>query len=191
MAKDIIPKVKEDYQFYRELVIDEKVIRTKMLYVSEDRPNNKNYLEATEGVQHTKHKDDISFIINVKRQNFKYFQFKLKCKSLSDKPYFRYDSDGGTHRNYGTDLPLEEQKVDTPHFHRYNEDGINIAYKTPAIKGEGNREQYEDIHQCIDIFCNEANLRSSDGYTPSIIIEPFALQLKHIQEDPNSNVNFL
>ena len=46
------------------------------------------------------------------------------------EPCYRFESDGGTHRNPSEEgITLKQRQIPTPHFHRYNEKGENIAYK--------------------------------------------------------------
>ncbi|MBC7553970.1 MAG: hypothetical protein H7257_08325 [Taibaiella sp.] len=87
-------------------------------------------------------------MIEVNKQNYKRFSFILRCITLSQRPFFHYDSAGASHRNYDDSLPLKEQKVDTPHFNCFKESGLSWAYKTEKLKNESERIALEDIYLC-------------------------------------------
>ena len=88
-------------------------------------------------------------------------------------------------------IPFADQQVTTPHFNCYNENCLNIAYKTEQLNNEEERKALEDINLCIAHYCNEANVRLKEDDFPTISILPGTLQLEIVQEDPNSNVKFI
>lgn len=190
MGKEVAPEIRENYSYYNTLLKERKSIFHEVIEISEVG-NNANFLEAAKEVKHVSVTKDIVFIVTVKSNNHKHFQFKLRCKDLSKRPFFRYDSDGGTHRNYDESIPFAEQQVTTPHFNCYNENGLNIAYKTDQLNNEEERKALEDINLCIAHYCNEANIRLNEDDFPSISILPGTLQLEVVQDDPNSNVKFI
>lgn len=190
MGKEVAPEIRDNYTFYNSLLKERKSIFQEVIEISEVG-NNVNFLETVKDVQHISDKKVMHFIVNVHVKNHKFFQFKLRCKDLSQRPFFRYDSDGDTHRNYDENIPFSEQQVPTPHFHFYNDKGVNIAYKTTQLLNEAERKALEDINLCIAHYCNEANIRWKEEDFPSISILPATLQLEVVEEDPNSNVNFI
>lgn len=118
------------------------------------------------------------------------FGFKLMAKQFNEQPFFRFDSAGTTDRNRYDDIPLREQSITTPHFHKYDERGRAMAYKTESIK---NIEPHKaNSTNCFVLFCNEANLRYDNVSYPSIQMLPgerMDLQLNFV--DPNENVIFV
>jgi len=190
MGKEIRPEISTQYGFYNDLLKNRKSIFSALISVSEVG-NNANILEDRIAITHSVLLNEIDLIVDVKMRNHNFFQFKLKCEDLSKVPFFRFDSDGDTHRNYDEDIPLSKQQVTTPHFHFYNEKGINIAYKTKQLLDDAERVALEDINLCIKHFCHEANLRFNDDDFPEVEILHGDLKLKTTKEDPNSNVTFL
>lgn len=108
---------------------------------------------------------------------------------FTEKPLFRYDSSGPSHRNSNFQIPINEQKVPTPHFHKYWSDGKEIAYKTEALKDEVQRKALEDISICIYHFMQEANIEYENfqlNSSPGIL--PFDKEAEN--SDPLENITF-
>ena len=190
MAKEIISEIRDDYDFYTKLLKERKSIFENIISINAIG-NNTNILENNSEITHSTLTNELILRVNVKVNNHNFFQFKLRCSDLCAMPFFRYDSDGDTHRNYDDNIPLGEQQIPAPHFHYYNQDGINIAYKTDKLLDETERRALEDINLCIKHFCHEANIRLNDEDFPEIEILPNELQFRVSNDDPTSNVNFL
>ncbi len=190
MGKEIRYEIRDNYKFYKILLEERKSIFHEVIEIKEVK-NNANILESLKAIKHSTQNSEIDLIVNVKLNNFKFFQFKLRCKDLSMVPFFRYDNDGETHRNYDEDeIPLRGQSVVTPHFHYFSEKGINIAYQTDTLKNEAERKALDDINLCIAHYFHEANIRLNDDDFPKVSILPGTLNLDFSQDDPNSNIRF-
>lgn len=190
MGKEIRTEIRDNYMFYKILLEERKSIFQEVIEIKEVK-NNANTLETLETIKHSSQDNKIDLIVNIKLNNYKFFQFKLRCKDLSNVPFFRYDSDGDTHRNYDEDeIPLKGQSIKTPHFHFFSDKGINIAYQTESLKDESERKALEDINLCIAHYFHEANVRLNDDDFPKVSILPGTLNLDFSQDDPNSNVIF-
>lgn len=191
MGKEIVTKFKEDYSTYKLLLEDTKSIFDNVIEINATG-NNANTLEKIESIEHKSLNKDIDLIVNVKVNNNKFFQFKLRCKEYCNIPFFRFDSDGDTHRNYFENTTkLDAQQVKTPHFHIYNQDGLNIAYKTPQLENEKDRKALEDINLCIYHFFREANIILPNNHLPIVQIKGGSLDLDFSNDDPNANMTFL
>lgn len=190
MASNIFNnKIQDDYSFYNNLLVERKSIFSEVLELNKTS-NNANIIEETIPVMHRDIIDDMILIVNVKINNHNFFQFKLRYKSFFPKPYFRFDSDGETHWNRIDGIPLEQQCITTPHFHKYNEKGIEIAYKTDKLTDEKEKKALEDINLCIIHFFHEANIRLNDDDFPEIKIMSNTLGFSYINNDPNKNIKF-
>ena len=51
----------------------------------------------------------------------------------------RFDEGNGVHRNNNPSIPLHEQEITTPHFHKYDNRGYFIAYKTNELTPYNNK----------------------------------------------------
>jgi len=190
MSKTIDKDIKNKYAFYQDLLEKRKSIFESVIDIKEIS-NNANYLEEKSETTHSTLNNLIDLIVTVKKNDYKYFQFKLRCKDLSETPFFRYDSDGIAHRNYeNKDKILKEQQVTTPHFHHYNEDGLLLAYKTKSLLNEKEREALEDINLCITHYFQESNIRLNKEDYPTIIINSTEIPYEFEEDDPHSNIYF-
>lgn len=191
MGKEIIKTFRDDYSTYKKLLEENKSIFDNVIEISETG-NNSNILEKIEVVRHNNFDKKIDLIVNVKVNNTKFFQFKLRCKEYCNVPFFRFDSDGDSHRNYlENSTKLDAQKVDTPHFHKYNEEGLNIAYRTPQIENNKQRKALEDINFFVYHFFKECNIELPNKDLPIINIKQGSIDLDFSNEDPNANMTFL
>lgn len=189
MAKEIIPEIKNNYDLYNQLLKERKSIFTEVISISKNG-NNKNYLEESVDLENNSYDGKTILIINVKVNKLNYFHFKLKCNEVFPKPFFRFDSDGGAHRNYIDEIPLEEQSVTTPHFHFYNQDGVNIAYKSDALKDEIQRKALEDISLCLSHFFQESNIEPAFADTVEVQIQPEQFPFQDSNKNPLANIIF-
>lgn len=182
-------KVKEDYSYYKRLLSERKSIFSEVIEINEVG-NNANTLEFQEVVEQELLASKMLFIVNVKLDNYKFFQFKIRSKEYIPYPFFRFDSDGDTHRNRVDGVTLVENVVTTPHFHKFNEVGTEIAYKTDKLLNEKEAKALEDINLCIAHFFHEANLRVKENSFPQVKISSNSLGIDFSKPDPNENIAF-
>ncbi|REG84106.1 hypothetical protein C8N41_1077 [Winogradskyella sediminis] len=182
-------KVKEDYLYYKKLLSERKSIFSEVIEINEVG-NNANTLEFEEVVKQEIMGAKMLFIVNVKCSNYKFFQFKIRAKEYIPYPFFRFDSDGDTHRNRVDGITLVENAVTTPHFHKFNEKGTEIAYKTDKLLNEKEAKALEDINLCVAHFFHEANLRVKENSFPQVKISSNSLGIDFSKTDPNENIVF-
>jgi len=192
MGKVVSENIRDNYPLYTDLRKNRKYGTDKNIDLSTSKPNNKNFLTNRKTLlKHITQPDEIDFISEVRVRDYKFFHFNVRCRALCDMPFFRYDSDGPTHRNYDESLPLDDQPVTNPHFHEFNADGVSIAYKTKELKKDETRKALEDISLCAAYFYHEGNIRVGKDDYPTISILSNTLQLPHREDDPNAGVNFI
>jgi hypothetical protein len=191
MSQKKFPQIQENYAFYNNLLLERKSIFAEVIEINQTG-NNRNTLAYSTIVSHPNVEDDaMVLMVNVKVNNHDFFQFKLRYQPFVPAPFFRFDSDGETHRNKIEGIALEQQSITTPHFHKFNENGVEIAFKTDKLKDPKESAALEDINLCIKHFCHEANLRFQEDGFPEIIIGAGTLAFKITKEDPNQNITFL
>ena len=186
---DCVKKIKDDYSYYRKLLEERKSIFSEVIEVQTFL--TKKLFEENIPVKHPEVVDDMILIVDVSVNNYKYFKFKLRYKEYDDKPLFRFDSDGVTHWNNIDGIPLTEQQVKTPHFHKFNESGVEVAYQTIQLKNEETKKALQDIESCIAHFFHECNIRVNTVDFPTIKVNPNQLDFTYEKNDPNENVKFL
>lgn len=190
MATKTIQEIKDNYDFYNNLLQQRKSIFSSIIDIKEIG-NNNNTLEKIESIKHIGIEDPMFLIVDVKLNNHNFFQFKLRYKEFIEQPFFRYDSDGDAHRNKIQGIPLQQQRITTPHFHKFDKNGIEIAYKTDQLLDERECKALEDINLCIAHFCHEANIRFEEEDFPQVVIGSNTLGLTFEANDPNSNIDFI
>ena len=156
--------------------------------VREEKPNHKSslYLEQEMG-------SDVRFgramfdceIRNKNRQNY---SFQISSDKIEQKSLARLDEGNGVHRNNIPHIPLAEQEITTPHFHKYDSDGRFVAYKTNALK-EYNKNPLK-IEDGFRLFCNEEKISSFDGSPLIIEINENGVLPMDYDSDPLAGVNF-
>ena len=81
--------------------------------------------------------DDI-FTVEIKQKidAERHYSINLYCPTfMACRPCFRFDSDGHVHMNRNG-KPLLQRRIPTPHFHEFDEQGREIAYRTERIDGD-------------------------------------------------------
>ena len=190
MGKRITPEIRDNYGLYTELLNIRKSIVEDVIDISLTKSSNRNYLINLSEIFHSTLTHEIALISEVKKIDYNSFKFQLRCKALSLIPFFRFDSDGATHRNYDESIPLSQQSITTPHFNAFKSTGELIAYKTQELLNEKSRKALEDISLCIVHFFHEANIRLRDHEFSSVTILSKSLPFILKENDPNSGVRF-
>ncbi len=176
--------IKNQFEFFKKLVYQSKIVLSKTIQLAPKRSNTK-WLTGQSNVHHQTINETIIFFIERSKRDSKY-GIKLRCATLTDEPFFRFDSDGPAHRNNLPNIPLEEQSVTTPHFNSYQKDGKAIAYKNETLKKENEAKIIaEDINFGISLFCIETNSKLATGEFPTIVDQMPEIEFNEIQ-----NINF-
>ena len=162
MAKvKINNNIKSNYDTYKVLVEGGKTILVSPIVVDQTKSNHKTIKEKVVQAKHESLEKDLEFVVQIKADDPTDFKFKLKCPAFDNSYFFRYDSAGACHRNSGLDVPIDQQRVPTPHFHKFMQTGEEIAYKTEVLKDQKQAEVLEDVSLCIAHFCTESNTKGN------------------------------
>jgi len=190
MNNPINEEIKNNYVTFEGLLKNRKYTVEKHIYLNEKKPNRKDTNFYNDVLSYKPHK--VHLIIEARQDVATCFRFKLRCEHFTKVPYFRFDSDGATHRNINKNLPLVEQVVTTPHFNSFDEDGNSIAYKTVELKDNTTRDiLLKDISLCFAHFCHETNIRYPEEDFSEVIPYPSSMLPLDIKyDDPLANVDF-
>ncbi len=183
-------QIRTGFKTYTELRTKRKTVLISPIDVGKVKDRHPSLRVGHSNVTHQTVKKNLNFEVEVKIDNSKDFKFKLFCSEVFEKPFFRFDSAGASHKNNDSDIPLKEQQVTTPHFHEYNPKGIEIAYKTKALLSGTQLPKLEDINICIMHFCEEGNMRYQKSDFPEVHLQKGELGLKFTNDDPLKNVGF-
>jgi len=116
-----------------------------------------------------------------------HYGLKIQARNLCPHPIIRFEADGPRHHNPMDKLPLVERFVDTPHFHRFNEDGYEFAYRIDAFKNpQVVVEVQQGINNGLRYFCEEGKVAS----TPPLGIAETQLEFPPKEYDPLEGVRF-
>ena len=125
--------------------------------------------------------------VNLNCEKTKSFKFRLHCDAFMPMPCYRFDSDGAAHENPADDnVPLRQRTVPTPHFHRFDHKGRNVAYRPESLQ-EKEQEILASPVSALQLFCAEENI--SLPVPPSFIQETLPLGVDSF-EDPLEGVDF-
>lgn len=181
--------IKDQFHFFNELIAINKIVLKNTIQL-EPKKNNAKWLIGQSSIQHQTINEDIVFFIEKSKRDAKY-GIKLRCNSLTDQPFFRFDSDGPAHRNDFPDIPLEEQSVTTPHFNSFKEGGKPIAYKNDTLKNEKESEIIaNDINFGVSLFCMECNSNLTNGDFPTVIDKTPEIEFTTIAHINFDNISF-
>lgn len=177
-------EVKDQFNFFNELVYEEKIILNRQILL-QPKKNNVFWYTGQSNVQHNTISEDIVFMIEQSKRDNKY-GIKLRCQNFIKQPYFRFDSDGPAHRNENPEIPLEEQSIKTPHFNSFDKNGNYIAYQNETLKNETEAQIIaNDINFGISLFCMETNSKLNDNNFPSV-----TQLIQELGFAENNNINF-
>jgi hypothetical protein len=162
MKKEANKGIIENYERYELAVVGLKEVPVSPVIVKERKQNHPSSLYKNQPVIHKSLPDNMNVTIEIKEFGNK-FSIILNSDAFPACNLFRYDSGGVTHRNNFPDIPLSEQRVAPPHFHKYNEKGYSLAYKTEKLKSEAESMALCDIQFGFPYFCQESNIQYKGG----------------------------
>lgn len=181
--------IRDQFDYFTELLSANKIALNKTIQIAPKRSNVK-WLVGKSSILHETINDDIDLIVEQSKRDSKY-GLKLRCPSLSEEPFFRFDSDGPAHRNHFPDIPLEDQSVTTPHFNSYNAAGKLIAYKNETLESEIESQIIaEDINFGISLFCMETNIKLVTGEFPIVVEKEPEIEFDFVRTVNFNNITF-
>ncbi|MCM0666401.1 hypothetical protein [Flavobacterium tyrosinilyticum] len=158
-------EIQTHFEKYEKLLGGEKNCEKKIIVLDEIKNNHSDTRLKSAKVEHPTIKMDMELLIESKVHDKRSFKFKLRAKDLTVEPFFRFDSDGVSHLNKIPLTPLNELKIDTPHFHKFDNEGRNIAYQTDSLKNPTTREiLLNDVSLCMAHYCDESKTYYNSEY---------------------------
>ena len=178
--KNII--VKNNFDYYKKIGSTAKKLEDDVIIISQRH----DHVNRDKGEVALKTIVSEALRLEVEASNIsnKDFKFKIFDREFMPQPCYRFDSDGEAHNNLG-DIPLRERQVTTPHFHKFNEDGNEIAYKTTALK---EKENVLDRKLGMVIFAKEENIVCDN--IPEIRRDGELIQPENVVIDPLQGEQF-
>lgn len=181
--------IKNEFDFFLELLVEEKKVQSQTI-VLEPKSSNRHWLSGRSDVVHSTIENPLSLLVEKSNREGKY-GIKMRCKSLSEEPFIRFDSDGPAHRNTDPTIPLEEQIISTPHFNTFDNQGRSIAFKSESLKKEEERNAIvNDINFGVTHFCIETNSSLENGNYPEVLDKSPEIEFKKELAFQFKGVNF-
>lgn len=120
------------------------------------------------------------------------FSTQILSDKIKRRVVFRYDTGGGTHKNSVPFIPLAEQSITTPHFHKYDDNGYFLAYKTDILNDTKQSSHLFDIELGFPYFCQEIMIYANDKHDlPEIqVFREGYFSFKDDNKDPLEGINF-
>ena len=191
MSEKTNHEIVQNYHLYNIVRADKKLMKSRQIILHDDPNNIKRGQERIEKVEHPS-LSHLELAVNANKVEKNRYAFKLISKDICQKPFFRFDASGSTHRNNCANIPLALQSITTPHFHYYDQSGCSMAYKTDELKlPEVLSEISKNINEGMRIFCIESNTFVEDGSIPKIITADDSQLIPfEAKKDPLENIDF-
>ncbi len=191
---DVCREVKEKYPDYEGLLTCTKSTSGPGIILSRKatKKGRPGVMATYLPVEHNQPDSAMEFAAELSVVNNQAFKFRLSDHLFMAPPLLRYDSKGRAHRNPPGNQRLSEQKIETPHFQKFDRDGNSFAYKTDKLTTTAGEQELANPVYCIMHFYEEANM-DHDGDLPILEIVTADDELFPSlppQTDPNSHVRY-
>lgn len=186
--KEIIQK----YYEYNNFLNSGKTVSSPVI-VSDAKGNHGTSLYSQYPLQAEPPFGNTSMTCEVRNGDHRDCSFQILSDAFAKRVVLRYDTGGGTHKNDAPHIPLAEQSVTTPHFHKYDSNGYFLAYKTDLLNDPKQAEFLFDLEFGFPYFCQEGKIFSTGSkYSiPEIkVIRDGCLPFKEEDTDPLEGINF-
>lgn len=157
--------------------------------VSDHKKNHPSSLYYKSDVMSASPLGNTVFECEIRDRDTLNYSFQIRSDRFKRQVAFRFDEGDYTHRNNDPSIPLAEQSITTPHFHRYNGSGYFIAYKNDELNQIVALPM--SIEAGFDAFLHEAHIADRE-FNPRIqITEGGVLNINLQQSDPLAGINFM
>lgn len=178
--KEIL-SILQDYHLF----IDSDKCVDMPFYVDKKDINHTTSLKGESKLSATNPLGNTILECEMKEKNEYKYTFRILSDAIHSKLLFRLDEGDYTHWNRHLPIPVDQQQVPTPHFHKVGDDGIMFAYRTPTLQ---RMPSPLNIYDGFLAFCEECHIKSEqiklvvheEGTLP-LQYEPDADPLKGIQ----------
>lgn len=156
--------------------------------ITKEKPNHHSSLYAELPVSSDVLFGDVRMDCEIRNKDPHNYTFQLITDRFSQRVIVRLDEGNGTHRNNLPSIPLEQQEVTTPHFHRYDATGRFLAYHNEELKEHVG--SILPIELGIELFCRETKIKPLEHQDISILINEDGVLPLEVDKDPLNGVVF-
>lgn len=187
MRNDHSSQIRESFPDYQGFISHQKVVNSSKIVLREhkarDNCRGSSEIECPCIGGAKKFEAEVSLAYSGK------YKLRVFADRFGPGPCFRFDSYGRAHCNPEDGRGLVSRRVMTPHFHRYDRDGNEIAFQTAPLREHDAAGRIASDHRVgVRIFCDEVNARDGAGNYPELVTEQATMQLPI--EDPLSGISF-
>jgi hypothetical protein len=188
MARPIPGQIKDNFANYLRFLSDSKSTEHGQIKLS--RSGAKKNFVGRSAVIYAALEGEKAFEAEISVEDNSHYFFRLFAYWFDSGPCLRFDSKGRSHCNPENGEGLRKRQVLTPHFHRFDEkEKVEIAYKTPKLRGADCHLIVGDYRRGLEHFCQEARL--CYGHTGQPVLEIIEAELDLSSEDPLNGVNLI
>ena len=186
-------KPKQNYELLKIMEEHDLFMRNKKhtmmpILVSKEKPNHKTSLYFEQELTADSSFGETKVDCEIREKDRLNYSFQIISDKIKNRVLARLDEGNGVHRNNLPHIPLAEQEVTTPHFHKYDKSGYFLAYKSDSLYAYENTPL--DIKEGLRLFCEEEKIESSNSALIEIQIkEDGALPFEH-DIDPLNGIMF-
>lgn len=159
--KDII----ELYESYEKFMHSKKSVISPFK-INKIKENHRNSLYSHDNLFCEFSFGNVSLNGEIRNRDRQDYSFQILSDAIKSRVVFRYDAGGGVHKNNIPSIPLSQQSIDTPHFHRFNNEGYFFAYKTDKLMDKKEARALCDIEFGFPFFCQQVNIK--DKYSEEV-----------------------
>lgn len=179
-------EAKKDFGRLDLLTYGHKIPQEKILFLEETKSA---WLNSDCDLFHKDSPEENVFLKVTKRKINAGYRIMLFCKDFMPLPYFKFDSDGPSHRNPPNGNGLKGEAIDTPHFNTYDQNGISIAIQYEELV-ENAKSITSDVGIGLPFFCKISNCVLDDGNYPHIEIKAPSIDVMDPEEILTENIDF-
>lgn len=133
---------------------------------------------------------NVELYSEVKKADLNNYSISIKSDVIDSRILLRYDSEGLAHRNAVDYIPLVEQSVPTPHFHKFDKYGNFLAFQTEKLRDEKEAKALKNIEFGFAYFCQYSSTNKTfTEELPEVLVNSGRIPFD-FNEDPIDGINF-
>jgi len=172
----------------RELLSGRKTLHTSPIVLNNRTPQD--WYRALLALDHVTLDTKLRLLVELNKRDNSLYRFSLLADELGTTPVFGYVSGGPALRLVHEKLPLEQQRITSPYYYTYDDDGYFWAYKTPMLENPEKATALRDVNLGLVSFCLEANIRHQTDLFPSIQFQEPELPFAQPEQHPLLSLKF-
>ena len=168
--------IHEHFEMYRKFISDEKLLESDRVILREHKTRNNR--QGGVGVVYSEIDGGKRFEAEISYGDRRKYKLRIFADRFGNAPCFRFDSFGRAHCNPEEGFGLLARQVLTPHFHRFNDHGDEIAFHSGLLKNPKEADKIiNDPALGVQHFCQEANLKCDKKAYPELVVHQGEMDL--------------